>query len=92
MNGFQWQCPKSRFTKTEIRALEKYGEIFLALTDGTQAAKSEGERQFVRVAHNQAEPKSRWERLWRKYLNRVRHYETARDRVGAAQSAGVSEA
>ena len=56
------------FTIPEAKLLTEYGVTLKQLANGSLAAESEQEHQFIKVVAGESEPQSQIEKVWIKYL------------------------
>jgi uncharacterized protein YifE (UPF0438 family) len=71
---FVIKCLKASevFTQEEIHLLKKYGNWMKALMDGEIVPATQEQERFVRACKEEAEPESQYERLWMRYLFRLK--------------------
>lgn len=60
------------YSMSEVKILEQYGVVLLALSDGSQEAITDEERRFVSVVQGQQEAETKIEKAWLKYLSKTR--------------------
>ncbi|WP_449549076.1 DUF413 domain-containing protein [Lelliottia amnigena] len=60
------------FTIKEAQLLERYGYAFNELDLGKREPATEDEKQFVAVCRGEREPESEIERVWIKYMGRIK--------------------
>ena len=65
-------CSADVFAEEEIQLLRKYGNWMKALMDGEIAPGSVEQERFVKVCRSEAEPLSLYERIWTRYLFRLK--------------------
>jgi uncharacterized protein YifE (UPF0438 family) len=68
---FEWGCSQSVFTEDEIDLLDRYGRIFQQLASGEREPRNEAQERFIACTRGQAEPRSDYEKAWRKYQLRI---------------------
>ncbi len=68
--AFTIDCGTAIFSIDEIEILEKYGNWFAALTNGTLIPFTDIQERFIKVSHGNEDPFSPEERAWFKYLGR----------------------
>ena len=61
-------CNTDAFSTYEIEILEKWGNWFKALCDGTLVPFTMKQERFIRMAKNEIEPVSLEEQAWSRYL------------------------
>ena len=68
---FVIRCSREVFTEEEIEILETYGAAFHRLADGVRLPKTDAQRRFVEAVHGAREAKTKYEKTWLKYLQRL---------------------
>jgi uncharacterized protein YifE (UPF0438 family) len=69
---FQIRTSREIFSESELEILTRYGEAFEDLMEGRRPPETPAQERFLRVCHDEAEPATDYERVWRKYLNRLK--------------------
>lgn len=69
---FTVDCSHAIFTNEEIEILEKWGNWFMALTEGELEPLTELQTEFIKVAKGLRSPFSIEEKAWFKYQGRKR--------------------
>jgi len=60
------------FTEEEIDLLKRYGNWMKALMDGEIEPDTERQKHFVKVCRGEIEPETPYERIWMRYLFRLK--------------------
>lgn len=68
---FELKCSTEVFSQEEIDILERFGEQFLQLMHGKRPPQTDAQRRFIAVAHGECRPDTVYEKVWRKYLDRM---------------------
>ncbi len=69
-NEFRIDVNQELVNENEKEILYKHGKIFLDLMNGERQPKTEAQKRFILVCNNEEEPVSKYEIVWKKYLNR----------------------
>lgn len=84
------------FSITDSNLLSQYGETLNALSHGDLTPENEQEQHFVDVCLGEAEPATKLEMVWVKYLNKTRRRQfftlCGSERSAAAASQDTSDA
>ena len=67
---YSFDCNRIIFEEVEVEIIENYGHWFEALTNGVLESLNEEHKRFVEVSNFRAEPITKFEKAWWKYLKR----------------------
>ena len=79
--SFALRCSREIFSAEEIETLERYGRQFEDLTAGHRPTRTPAQQRFVEVAQGQRPPETYYERVWCKYLARLKWESDPRNRA-----------
>jgi uncharacterized protein YifE (UPF0438 family) len=71
--AFKIQCATSIFDEDEKELLKRYGKAFQELMYGFRAPATPQQQHFLDVCHDNATPENEYERVWHKYLSRLKY-------------------
>ena len=69
--SFTIQTSRDIFNPDEVEILERYGAQFGRLMKGERKPETPAQERFIKVCENEVEPETKWEKVWRKYLDRL---------------------
>ncbi len=70
--GFRIATDTEIFDREEIEMLTRYGRQFERLMHGDRKPETSLQQRFVEVCRGDAEPESKYEKVWVKYLGRLK--------------------
>ncbi len=59
------------FSRDELEALRHFGRALQRLMNGQRRPETPAQHRFVKVCRGEASPESFYEKLWKKYLDRL---------------------
>ena len=68
---FTIQTSLDVFSPEEVEILKRYGKGFQRLMNGERQPATAAQRRFIQVCRAEVQPKTPYEKAWRKYLDRL---------------------